>query len=195
MSVQEISTSASEARAVRRILDAAGAHLVRHPRASLSEIAEAIGCGRTTLHRRYPTRSDLIAALALDAIGRLDEAFDAAEPNRGTAREALGRVLNAFVPLAEEFQLLSANDIWDVQELSQAWERLSLRMAAIIDRGKREGELRPEVPTALIVDAIAGMVWAVGDGVTMGRIAGRSAPSDLLGLLLDGIGYRPPPAT
>jgi serine phosphatase RsbU (regulator of sigma subunit) len=46
-----------------RILDAAERLLEQSPSASLSDIAAAAGVARSTLHRRFATRADLIAAL------------------------------------------------------------------------------------------------------------------------------------
>jgi serine phosphatase RsbU (regulator of sigma subunit) len=46
-----------------RILDAAERLLERAPSATLSDIAVAAGVARSTLHRRFPTREDLVAAL------------------------------------------------------------------------------------------------------------------------------------
>ena len=46
------------------ILDAARALLVRERRATMQEIADAAGVGRTTIYRYFPTRRDLELALA-----------------------------------------------------------------------------------------------------------------------------------
>ena len=45
------------------LLDAAATEIERDPRASLQRIAIAAGLGRTTLHRHFPTRTDLVRAL------------------------------------------------------------------------------------------------------------------------------------
>jgi serine phosphatase RsbU (regulator of sigma subunit) len=46
-----------------RILDAAERMFERSPSATLSDIAAAAGVARSTLHRRFPSRDDLLAAL------------------------------------------------------------------------------------------------------------------------------------
>jgi serine phosphatase RsbU (regulator of sigma subunit) len=46
-----------------RILDAAKRMLEHSPSATLADIAAAAGVARSTLHRRFPTRDDLLAAL------------------------------------------------------------------------------------------------------------------------------------
>ncbi|MFE1856985.1 TetR/AcrR family transcriptional regulator, partial [Streptomyces sp. NPDC059489] len=47
-----------------RILDAAEAVLALEPNASLERIADAAGLGRATVHRRFPSRTALLDALA-----------------------------------------------------------------------------------------------------------------------------------
>ena len=46
-----------------RILDAAERLLERSPSATLADIAAAAGVARSTLHRRFASRGDLLAAL------------------------------------------------------------------------------------------------------------------------------------
>ncbi|MEV5478358.1 helix-turn-helix domain-containing protein [Streptomyces sp. NPDC052207] len=51
-------------RNMARILDAAEAVLALEPNASLERIADAAGLGRATVHRRFPSRTALLDALA-----------------------------------------------------------------------------------------------------------------------------------
>jgi len=51
-------------RAARRsLLDVAAEVLVADPSASLTQVAEAAGIGRTTLHKQYATGEDLLRAV------------------------------------------------------------------------------------------------------------------------------------
>ena len=64
--------------AVRRdtaaaLLDAAVEVLVADPSASLAEVAEAAGIGRTTLHKHYPTRDHLLRAVGHRSIDRWEQ--------------------------------------------------------------------------------------------------------------------------
>jgi len=46
------------------VLDTAAAVLAKDPAASLGQVAAAAGIGRTTLHKQFPTRLDLLVAVA-----------------------------------------------------------------------------------------------------------------------------------
>src|SRR6185295_18140638 len=66
-------------RAARPLLDVAAAVLVADPSASLGDVAEAAGIGRTTLHKHYATRDDLLRAVGHRAIGRWEQVVASAE--------------------------------------------------------------------------------------------------------------------
>ncbi|MFD4401400.1 TetR/AcrR family transcriptional regulator [Nocardia sp. NPDC058499] len=76
-------------RTVRTILDAAERVLGRNPNATLEQIAEAAGVARTTVHRRFASRDDLIRTMAIEAWRRMDAAVDAARPHTAPPLVAL----------------------------------------------------------------------------------------------------------
>lgn len=85
----------------KAILDAATAVLATNPAASLSDIAAAAaaGVGRSTLHRYFPERSELIRAVALYVHEMCNAAIDKAEPACGPPLAALRRVVESQLDL------------------------------------------------------------------------------------------------
>lgn len=76
-------------RTVRAILDAAERVLSENPNATLEQIAEAAGVARTTVHRRFASREDLLRTMAVNAWRRIDAAIDAARPQTAPPMVAL----------------------------------------------------------------------------------------------------------
>jgi TetR/AcrR family transcriptional repressor of lfrA len=87
----------------KAILEAAITVLSENPAASLSEIATAAGVGRSTLHRHYPERTDLIRALAIHVHALSTAAIKEADPTCGPPITALRRVVECQLDLGPIF--------------------------------------------------------------------------------------------
>ncbi len=168
----------------RRVLDAAAALLGKDSGASLAEVAAAAHVGRTTVHRAFPTRQDLLRALALDAMDRVERAVgEALAAHPGDAPEpVLTRVADRLVPLADELRFLDLGaEIWDLPDLLERWYDLTRPMEDLVRRWQRSGALRPDLPVAWVVDLFVASVFAAASGVADGRVARR----DVVGLVVD----------
>jgi AcrR family transcriptional regulator len=151
------------------VLRAAAALLATDSGASLAEIAAAAGVGRTTVHRIFPTRADLLTALAMQAVARLQTALDAARLEDDPAPQVLARVVEEVLPLADELSFLDAGpEVWDLPQLQDAW----LSVASALDS---------------LVEAFTGILLGVWNGVRDGRVAPATATRHILTLTLTGI--------
>jgi TetR/AcrR family transcriptional repressor of lfrA len=83
----------------RAILDAAMVVLADNVNASLGDIATAAQVGRSTLHRYFPERTELLRALALHVHALSNAAIEHAEPDCGPPVEALRRVVECQLDL------------------------------------------------------------------------------------------------
>jgi TetR/AcrR family transcriptional repressor of lfrA len=81
------------------ILDAASTVLATNPAASLGDIATAAGVGRSTLHRYFAERSQLLRALAIHVHALCNAAIERAEPTCGPPLVALRRVVETQLDL------------------------------------------------------------------------------------------------
>ena len=173
------------------VLRAAASLLAVDAGASLAEIALAAGVGRTTVHRVFPTRADLLTALALQAVNRLRSALSAARLADGPATESIERVVHEVLPLVDELRFLEAGpEVWDLPELKDAWWSVAAELDRLVQRGQREGDIRGDVPAEVIVEAFTGMLWGAWQGVRDGRVAPATAGRHIVTLTLDGV--RPP---
>ena len=87
----------------RRILEAATGVLVMNRGVSMREIADAAEVGRTTLHRYFPGREDLIRAIALQAVAESEAAIKEAQLTEGSVEEAVRRLAEALCQWAIVF--------------------------------------------------------------------------------------------
>ena len=106
MSVHDIAESGARHRTRRAIVEAAIGVISDNPTAPLSEIAEAAGVGRSTLHRYFPERTDLLRAVALEVHAASNAAIEAADPTCGPIVPALRRVYTE--PLIQSDRELAA---------------------------------------------------------------------------------------
>lgn len=104
MSVHDLGESGVRHRTRRAIVDAAISVISDNPTAPLSDIAEAAGVGRSTLHRYFPERTDLLRAVALQVHAASNAAIEAADPTCGPTLSALRRVVESQLDLGPIMQ-------------------------------------------------------------------------------------------
>lgn len=175
----------------RTLLDVATRVLVVDPAASLGDVAAAAGVSRTTLHARYPTRQDLLVALAHDAMDLLAAAYDDARLDEGEVRAALRRAVEALVPLGARTEYLLRERSLDADEaLTARYADLDAPLLALVERGQRGGDLRPDLPAWWLVASLVAAVYAAWEAIADGRLAPREAPALVLTSVLDGSAAR-----
>ncbi|MDG4764065.1 helix-turn-helix domain containing protein [Solwaraspora sp. WMMD406] len=137
--------TATRARTRRAILDAAVIVLSRDPAASLGDIAVEAGVGRTTLHRYFPERTDLLDGLGHHVLDRIAAATDRAQPDRGSALAAIERLCQEYFALGGALAMI-CNDpqIACRPEWNQETDA-DRSMLRLIERGHADGSIDPEV--------------------------------------------------
>jgi AcrR family transcriptional regulator len=150
-------TSAVRARTRRAILDAAVRVLSANNAAPLGAVAAEAGVGRTTLHRYFPERDDLVKALSADALQRASAATQRARLEEGPAREALERLCQELFELDDlltlifnDPQLMSTPDWQEESETDRA-------LMGLIERGQADGTIDPTLPSSWLQY----LVWAL----------------------------------
>ena len=171
-----------------RILAAAAELLARDTGASLARVSAAAGVGRTTVHRYFATREDLIEALAVESMRAVRDVFIDCRLDDGSVPEVLARIADAVLPLAAELRYLdTAQGAWELPEVRRVWDAIVDDLDRLVERGQRDGDLRADVPAALVVNVFVGALWGVDDGVRDGRIAPAGASHRLVAVVLDGV--------
>ncbi|MEZ0340343.1 TetR/AcrR family transcriptional regulator [Mycobacterium sp. pV006] len=170
------------------LLRAAADFLGRRPNATQDEIAAAVGVSRATLHRHFAGRPALFAALEDLAIAEMRRALDAADLSRGSAAEALGRLVAACEPVSPFLALLySQSQDLDAEHSLKAWREADAAINGLFERGQRSGEFRPDMTAAWLTEALYNLIAGAGWAISNGRVAGRDFTFMIVELLLNGV--------
>ncbi|WP_406104638.1 TetR/AcrR family transcriptional regulator [Micromonospora globbae] len=152
----EAQVSGSRARTRQAIIDAAIDVLGRNPAASLGDIATAADVGRTTLHRYFADRADLLKAVGAEADARLARATAAARLAEGTGASAVQRLCQEYFDLGNVLSVVfnAALGAGDPEHAEPAG--CDPEFAAIVERGYRDGTIDPELPA----DWVQSLIWS-----------------------------------
>jgi AcrR family transcriptional regulator len=181
-------------RATRRsLLDVAAEVLVADPSASLAEVADAAGIGRTTLHKHYATRDDLLRAVAHRAIDlwelAVDGVTDTDDPDGG-----LRAFTAAMIPIGPQLAFLWRTPSFDHdKDLLERWAAAEERGLAVLRHAQARGVLAPDVPDWWLLHTFYSLIYVAAETVRSGYLAPRDAPELVIGTFLNGIGAPPRP--
>lgn len=131
------------------ILDQAFQVLTEQPEATLEQIALAVGVNRSTVHRHFPRRDDLIRALTHRIVPEMDACFREAEAAGGSYGDQFERLFRLVVLRGDRLRFLLAH--WreeysdlDLYETADDW-------MAMVDGAQREGSIRHDLPVEWIL--------------------------------------------
>jgi AcrR family transcriptional regulator len=164
-----------------QVLDTAAAILAKDPAASLGQIAVSAGMGRTTLHKQFPTRHDLLVAVASRALD-LGEAVVAAAP---ADSDPLRRMITDLLPYGAYLTLLTAQpEVFADDAINSRTDALEAPIAAIVAGA---GAIRPGVPEWWLVRSLHALLFTAWDLVQEGWLAPRDAPDLVLSTFTGGV--------
>ena len=114
---------------------------------TMSAVAERTGIGRATLYKYFPDVESILSAWHEAQVeAHADELLRLSE-RRGSPRERLHAVLAAYAAIQREHpeDALVAT-LHDGDHVSRARDRLEALVAALIEEGAADGEIRTDVP-------------------------------------------------
>jgi AcrR family transcriptional regulator len=173
------------------LLDVAAQALVADPAASLAEVAEAAGIGRTTLHKHYATRDDLLRAVGHRVIDLWEQAVTKVA-GRDDPDGGLGALIAAMVPVGPQLAFLWRTPAFDhVSEFEERWLTEQERTLAVLNRAQDLGVLGTDVPGWWLLRLFYSVIYIAAEAVRDGELAPLDAPGLALGTLLRGVGTSP----
>jgi AcrR family transcriptional regulator len=195
MTVHALSATAGRrgSRAAKRsLLDVAAEVLVADPSASLTQVAEAAGIGRTTLHKQYATREDLLRAVGNRVIDLWEQVTEVA--SAGDADGGLRAAIEAMIPIGPQLAFLWRTPSFDHdQDLETRWNAFTQQTLAILKRAQDRGVISAAVPDWWLLSTFHAVIYIASERVQLGHLARLDAPGLALSTLLHGIGPQTPP--
>src|SRR5215469_3425372 len=173
------------------LLDVAAEVLVADPAASLAEVAAAAGIGRTTLHKQYATRDDLLCAVGHRAIDLLEQAINQVT-GTDDADGGLRATVAAMIPIGPQLAFLWRTPAFDhIAELDERWKAAEARSLAVLKRAQDRGVLQASVPDWWLLQTFYSIIYVAAESVSHGKLAPLDAPGLALGTFLHGVGAPP----
>jgi TetR/AcrR family transcriptional regulator, mexCD-oprJ operon repressor len=172
---------ATAERNIEAILDAAESLLERGGRLTMVAVAKEAGVSRVTVYAHFATREPLLEAVVERAVRRTTSALDAVEPERGPPPEALQRVIEVGWRDLDRNNAIAqaASELLTPETLRRTHEAAHRRLRELVDRGRRSGDFRTDVPADWLVSAFHALIHAAGDDVRAGRMRADAALSAL----------------
>jgi TetR/AcrR family transcriptional repressor of mexCD-oprJ operon len=163
---------ATAERNTEAILDAAERVLERGITATIVAVAAEAGVSRVTVYAHFATLEQLLEAVVERAVRRTTEALEAVEPERGPPLEALGRVIDAGWRDLDRNNAIAqaAGELLTPEALRRTHRAAHRRLRKLVDRGRRSGDFRTDVPAEWLVTAFHALIHAAGDDVRAGRM-------------------------
>lgn len=170
MTVDTETTSAIRNRTRRAILDAAIQLLGENPAASLGEVADAAGVGRTTLHRYFPSRTDLLTELVVDINEQIYQATLRARPDDGLAADAIERLIEEYFDLADLMTFMINVPEFHQSKIDCSETKPDQILLDLVRRGHEDGSIDPELsPEWIAMELIWTTIFGMWDYVRSGR--------------------------
>lgn len=153
-----------------RILSALALALVDQPRASLQELAKAIGISKATLYRYSRTRDELIQRLMNHSIQVLDDAMARADIADSPPLEALRRLTTNHLEHRElsAFLLYYWKDSEMAPDEAAGWET---KLDALFLRGQQAGVFRIDITAPALTEIWTFIVIGLMEAERRGRVA------------------------
>lgn len=177
---------AAKSRSREELLSSLVNALADQPRASMGQLAVAVGLSRATLCRHFPSRDAMVLAMTEAGISHAEHAFARARPHEGTAEHSIKRLIEEILPIAEFYvyvgQQIHANEAKEARV-----QPLRTSLIALFQQWQSAGELRTDLPAAWLAESMSALLSSAATMIRTGRLARHDAAQCVFELLWRGI--------
>jgi AcrR family transcriptional regulator len=142
--------------------------LARDRAATLADIARAADVGRSTLHRHFADREELVEATVEDSLAALGRSVEDAALDQGPPLEAMRRLVAAVVGVGDRLLFLFGDP--RVLEGREGPALTDRPVTELIERGQAEGVFDPEVSPGWIEHVLWALVYTAAEEANAGRL-------------------------
>ncbi|MED7924932.1 TetR family transcriptional regulator [Nonomuraea sp. LP-02] len=173
-------------RNIAAILEAATRLLSADPAASVADIAKAAGVGRVTLYGHFPSREALVDAVLEHAVGLADAVLDDPALDEGPAPEAMAALLRSAWEVLDRHRRLfvAADRIMATERIREHHERPLRRVERLIERGRRDGDFRTDLPLPWLVTTFFSIIHSAAQEREAGRLPAEDVERVLITTML-----------
>jgi AcrR family transcriptional regulator len=159
-------------RNVESILDAVERLLEQGSPATIAAVATEAGTSRVTVYAHFPAREQLLEAALERAVRRATTVVEAAAPDVGPPAEALDRLVAAGWQVLERFAGMAAATMESIphDRHHQLHQPGMVPVYRLIERGRREGAFREDLPAEWLVACAYALFHAAAAEVRAGRL-------------------------
>jgi TetR/AcrR family transcriptional repressor of mexCD-oprJ operon len=176
-------------RNVARIVAAATRVLAEDPDATMQDIAGAAGLGRATVYRHFPTREDLLGAIAVAALDELRQALSDGRLEEAEPREALRRGVAAILEIGDRYRVLvDGHDHMPSEAKAAAMAETFAPLEAVLERARSQGVIRSAVPLTWVRATLGALIRVAMQEAAEGTLRRADAPRMIVDTLLGGLG-------
>lgn len=173
-------------RADEKYFPALALALLDEPRASLQELARAVGISKATLYRFCHTREELINRLFSHCSQVFSDTISDADLNHGPVKDALARLTANYLQHKELTAFLTYywKDAVKDPAIAAGWYAA---MDSFFLRGQREDMFRVDIPAPALTEMWFSIMSGMTDAERRGRIARASLPALIESAFLHGV--------
>jgi AcrR family transcriptional regulator len=168
-------TRADARRNREAVIEAALGALAADPNASMADIADAAGVGRTTVYRHFENRDELIVALFQRVIGDAQFATATAVENGGTVADTLRALGPVFVEIGERFRFLHAHLELGAEALAESKAVPDDPVRIFLVTAQEQGEIRTDAPLTWVQSLMQAAAMATMEQIHAGEIDAETA--------------------
>ncbi|MNK24312.1 hypothetical protein D3C87_426170 [compost metagenome] len=177
-----------------RLLVALALAMVDQPRATLQELAKAVGVSKATLYRFCKTRDQLVLRLMTHCAQVMKQTLADSHLDCAAPREALRRLIEQHLAHKELTVFLIYNWKPDTEldaAIMSSWSGFQETLDAFFLRGQREGAFRVDIPAAGLSELFLAVITSMVDAERRGRVARLGIAQMAEQMMLHGIAAEP----